>query len=48
MWHPMTLWEILTTKSGRFHNVLYYICGAVPAFVGVRMLKFMAKRYGMK
>lgn len=45
MWHPMTLWQILTTKSGRAHNLLYYIFGHVPSFLCAWLLKPMKKRY---
>lgn len=45
MWHPMTLWEILNSKSGRFHNLVYWIIGNVPLFLTVMLLKLMALRY---
>lgn len=48
MWHPMTFWEIVTAKSGRFHNILYWTIGAVPPAVSAIMLRLMGKRYGIK
>ncbi len=47
MWHPMTFWQIVTAKSGRFHNMLYWIFGVVPPFLCVWLLKPMIKRYGV-
>ena len=48
MWHPMTFWQIVTAKSGRFHNILYWIYGVVPPSLCVWLLKPMIKRYGIK
>ena len=45
MWHPMTFWEIVTAKSGRYHNMLYWIYGVVPPFLCAWLLKPMIKRY---
>lgn len=47
MWHPMTFWEIVTAKSGRYHNMLYWIYGVVPPFLCAILLKPMIKRYGV-
>jgi glycosyltransferase involved in cell wall biosynthesis len=47
MWHPMTLWQIITAKSGRFHNLLYWSFGVVSPSLCVKMLKFMIMRYGV-
>ena len=47
MWHPMTFWEIVTAKSGRYHNMLYWIYGVVPPFLCAWLLKPMIRRYGM-
>ena len=46
MWHPMSLWEILTAKSARMHNLWYYLCGIVPPFLCVWLLKPVMKKYG--
>lgn len=48
MWHPMTFWEIVTAKSGRYHNMLYWIYGVVPPFLCAWLLKPMIRRYGVK
>ena len=48
MSHPMTFWEVLNTKSGRFHNLFYWTIGNAPSFLSVWLLKLMIKRYGMK
>lgn len=48
MWHPMTFWQIVTAKSGRFHNILYWTFGVVPPFLCAWMLKPMIKRYGVQ
>ncbi len=48
MWHPMTFWDIVTAKSGRYHNMLYYIFGVVPPFLCAFLLKGMIRRYGVK
>lgn len=45
MWHPMTFWEIVTAKSGRYHNMLYWIYGVVPPFLCAWLLIPMIKRY---
>ena len=47
MWHPMTLWQIITAKSGRFHNLLYWSFGVVSPSLCVKMLKFMIMHYGV-
>lgn len=47
MWHPMTFWQIVTAKSGRFHNLLYWTFGVVPPFLCAWLLKPMIKRYGV-
>ena len=47
MWHPMTFWEIVTAKSGRFHNILYWTYGVVPPFLCAWLLKPMMRRYGV-
>ena len=44
MWHPMTLWEIVTAKYGRLHNILYWILGVVPPFLCIWLLKRMIRR----
>lgn len=46
MWHPMTFWQIVYGKSGRYHNMLYYIYGVVPPFLCAWLLKPMIRRYG--
>lgn len=48
MWHPMTFWQIVYGKSGRYHNMLYYIYGVVPPFLCAWLLKPMIRRYGVK
>ena len=48
MWHPMSMWQILTSKSGRFHNMLYYTIGIMPPFLCVVLLRLMARRYGIE
>ena len=48
MRHPMSFWEIITAKSGRFHNMLYYIIGVVPPCISAILLRFMVRRYGIK
>lgn len=48
MWHPMTFWEIVTSKSGRYQNMLYYIIGAVPIFLLPLALRPMIRRYGVQ
>ena len=48
MWHPMTLREIISAKSGRYHNLLYYIIGSAPPIICVWLLKLMVKRYGIQ
>ena len=45
MWHPMTFWEIVLAKSGRYHNMLYYLFGVVPPSLCTFLLKIMVKRY---
>ncbi|MBR1505935.1 MAG: hypothetical protein IJ614_07500, partial [Prevotella sp.] len=47
MWHPMTFWQIVTAKSGRFHNILYWTFGVVPPFLCAWLLKPMMRRYGV-
>ena len=47
MWNPMSLREILSSKSGRFHNILYWSFSVVPPFLCVWLLKPMIKRYGV-
>lgn len=47
MWHPMTFWQIVTAKSGRFPNLLYWSFGVVPPTVCAWMLRLMARRYGV-
>ena len=46
MWHPMSLWEILTSNSARKQNLLYYLIGRLPSDLSVLLLRLMAKRYG--
>lgn len=48
MWHPMSFWQIVSAKSGRFHNILYWTFGVVPPCVCVWLLKFMIRRYEVK
>ena len=48
MWHPMSLWQILNSKSGRFHNMLYYTIGIMPPFLCTLLLRMMAIRYGVE
>lgn len=48
MWHPMSFWEIVTAKSGRFNNILYWTFGVVPPFLCAWLLKPMIRRYGIK
>jgi glycosyltransferase involved in cell wall biosynthesis len=48
MWHPMSFWQIVSAKSGRFHNILYWTFGVVPPCVCVWLLKFMIRRYEIK
>ena len=48
MWHPMTFWEIITAKSGRCKNMLYWTFGVVPPFLCAWLLKAMIRRYGVK
>ena len=48
MWHPMTFWDIVTAKSGRYNNLLYWIFGVVPPFLCAWLLKPMMIRYGVK
>ncbi len=45
MWHPMTLWQIVTAKSGRKRNLIYWLYGVVPPFLCVWLLRPMIKRY---
>ena len=46
--HPMTFWQIISSKSGRFHNILYWTFGVVPPFLCAWMLKPMIRRYGVQ
>jgi glycosyltransferase involved in cell wall biosynthesis len=45
MWHPMSLWQILTTKAGRRSNLLYYIYSILPPDIFALLLRMMIKRY---
>ncbi|MBR1548851.1 MAG: glycosyltransferase family 2 protein [Prevotella sp.] len=47
MWHPMSFWQIVTARSGRFHNLLYWTFGVVPPFLCAWMLRPMMNRYGV-
>ena len=47
MWHPMSLWEILSSHTSRRHNLVYYIIGKLPPDLSVILLRAMAKRYGI-
>ncbi len=47
MWHPMTLRQIVTAKSCRFHNLLYWTFGVVPPLVCAWILKVIGRRYGV-
>ena len=47
MWHPMSFWEIVTAKSGRYHNLLYWTFGVVPPFLCACLLQPMIRRYGV-
>lgn len=46
--HPMSFWQVISSKSGRFHNILYWTFGVVPPFLCAWMLKPMIKRYGVQ
>ena len=48
MRHPMSFWEIVSAKSGRFHNVLYWTIGVLPLPLCTFMLRMMARKYGVK
>lgn len=47
MWHPMSLWEILTSNSARKQNLFYYLIGKLPPAISVILLRLMTKRYGI-
>lgn len=47
MWHPMSFSEIVSAKSGRYHNMLYYMIGIVSPSLSIWLLKLMIRRYGI-
>lgn len=47
MKHPMTLGEILSTQSGRWHNLFYFFIGQLPTPISIMLLRGMSKRYGV-
>jgi hypothetical protein len=46
LWHPMSFWDIITSKTRRFHNLAYWAIGVVPPSLCAWLLKLMKKRYG--
>jgi hypothetical protein len=45
MWHPMSLWEILTSNSARKQNLFYYLIGKLPLVLSILLLRLMVNRY---
>lgn len=43
MWHPMTLWQIMRSHTGRSKNLAAYLLSIMPPYLSVYVMKHVAK-----